>query len=220
MIKSNPSGVEKIATKRRKKLLANALLSRRPIYGVTDDRTAKRGKVHADLMGAARMQISFNQSVIPDMRKGAPVGACLASFATARGHARAAMQVASDGKLNAARFAPGFRIRATVKECDIFLGDKPIAEGTGESGVSSIAAGDDDGAGCFLIQPVNNSRPQRASHRRKPGGASETMEERSYERAVFRAGAGMNDHARGLVDHNDVFIFVENVERNRLRLDA
>ncbi len=39
-------------------------------------------------------------------------------------------------------------------------------------------------------------------------------------RAAVRSRARMDDHSRGLVDHGDIFVFVENIERNRFRFDA
>ncbi len=64
---------------------------------------------------------------------------------------------------------------------------------------------------------MHNPRPQRPADRRE---ISEAIEQRADERARRFAGARMHRDARGLVDHSEIVIFVENIERNCFGGDA
>src|SRR6516225_6033718 len=50
------------------------------------------------------------------------------------------------------------------------------------------------------------------------GKLQPSSEQRIHQRAGWIACAGMHGHSRGLVDGDDVFIFVQNFERNRFCL--
>ena len=52
----------------------------------------------------------------------------------------------------------------------------------------------------------------------KPFHPAETVQERCDHGSALRARARVDDHARWLVDDGDVFVFVENIERDRFCL--
>lgn len=51
----------------------------------------------------------------------------------------------------------------------------------------------------------------------RSGQASEAMEQRIDQRASRMTGGRVNDHERGLIDDDDVLVFVDHVDRDRLR---
>ena len=72
-------------------------------------------------------------------------------------------------------------------------------------------------AGLF-IQTMYNPRPQRASH---PRQTSQMMQQGIHQRSaiariVGRSRPGVNHHSGRLVDHREIVIFINNVERNIL----
>ena len=87
-------------------ILADAQLRRRAVERVANDRMMQRGKVHADLMRAAGVELDFDERGGVDAGEDAPVGAGFAGVgeggAAARGHADAALGVAADGEIDAA----------------------------------------------------------------------------------------------------------------------
>src|ERR1700730_1912163 len=92
-------GVKKIATERRQSDLTDADLGRRSVKSVADDRMMKGGEVHADLVGAARVELDLDERSGGDVREDAPVRASFASVGeggTTGSHAHAALGVAAD----------------------------------------------------------------------------------------------------------------------------
>ena len=53
-----------------------------------------------------------------------------------------------------------------------------------------------------------------------PLDAAKAMQQRRDQRAGVCARAGMDDHSGWLIDDGDVFVFVENIQRNIFRFDA
>ena len=66
-------------------------------------------------------------------------------------------------------------------------------------------------ARCAFIETMHDSRPLRPADR---GESAEAIEQRADERARGFARAWMNGDARGLVDHGEIVVFVENIERH------
>ena len=61
------------------------------------------------------------------------------------------------------------------------------------------------------VQPVHDSRPQRAAH---AGERLEAVQQRVHQRAGMDARAGMHHHAGRLIDGHQVGVFVKDGERN------
>jgi len=77
--------------------------------------------------------------------------------------------------------------------------------------VSEIAFGDDDRAASVLVQPMNDTGPQRITALRERLAAAE---KRVDERPGKIPRSGMDSHAGGLVDDDEVIVFVKHVERD------
>ncbi len=100
---------------------------------------------------------------------------------------------------------------------DVRFFDGPLAKSFAESGVCRIIFRHQDHTGSFLVQAVHDSRPQRIPALRKRLPAPQ---KRVDQRAGNISGACVNGHPRGLVDGDDVVVFVKHIERNRLRFGA
>jgi hypothetical protein len=102
--------------------------------------------VDADLMRAACVQVRFDKSKAAELSKCSPIRARFTSFAAASGHARPATKIAGYRKLNPAGFDARFSVWLSVKESDICLLNKALAEGCCKLGMGGVRACDDDGA--------------------------------------------------------------------------
>ncbi len=96
-------------------------------------------------------------------------------------------------------------------EGDVGFFDFAIAEGFAEPGVGEIVFGDEDDAGGFFVEAMDDAGAEDVA---ALGERLAAAEERVDERAFVIAGAGVDDHAGGLVDGDDVVVFVEDVERD------
>ena len=76
---------------------------------------------------------------------------------------------------------------------------------------------DDHHARRAAIEPVDDARPQLAADAAEIG---DVVQQRVDERARGVTRAGMHDHARRLVDDDEVGILVEDLERQRLGCDG
>ena len=122
---------------------------------------------------------------------------------------------------------PWFCSKGPCDEGDVGFVDGALAEGFAEPGVGGVVFGDEDDAGGFLVEAMNDAGAKGVAGLRERLAAAE---EGVDERAGGVAGAGVDGHAGGLVDGDDVVVFVENVERNgfgfgaerraRLRIDG
>ena len=72
-----------------------------------------------------------------------------------------------------------------------------------------------DHARSILVQPVDDPRPARAANTCQIGAV---IQNRVDQRPVPIARGWMHHHARGLVDHQQIGILVQHVQRDRLRL--
>ncbi len=135
-------GVEEIAGQRGKREFADAELRGGAVERVADDGMMQRGEVHADLVGAAGVQLDFEERGRIDAGEGAPVRAGFAGFAedeaAAGGHAGAPVGVASDGEVDGAVVL--FQEAFHQGEVDFF--DLALAEGFAEFGVRGVIFGD------------------------------------------------------------------------------
>lgn len=61
---------------------------------------------------------------------------------------------------------------------------------------------------------MDNAGTKIASSR---GKCAEMVKQSVYQRAGGCASAGVNDHARGLVDGDEVFIFIKDIQRDLFR---
>src|SRR5579863_3806922 len=77
-----------------------------------------------------------------------------------------------------------------------------------------VAARDEDHAAREAVQPMHDPWPQLAAHARK---CSETVQHGVDQSPRVTAGAGVNCHARWLVDGDYIGVFVQDLEWQILR---
>jgi len=70
-------------------------------------------------------------------------------------------------------------------------------------------------AACFFIQAVDNARPFFSADSRK---GSAMAKQRIDQGVLAMASAWMNDKPGWFIDHDEIIVLEENLERNRLRL--
>ena len=77
--------------------------------------------------------------------------------------------------------------------------------------MGEVVFGDEDDAGGFLVEAMDDAGAKDVAALRERLAAAE---KRVDERAFVVAGAGVDDHAGGFVDGEDVVVFVEGFERD------
>ena len=77
----------------------------------------------------------------------------------------------------------------------------------------SVVLGDDERAARVFVEAVNNSRPFLAAD---SGEIFAVSQQRIHQRMLLMTGAGMNDQARGLVEHEKILVLEQDLERHRL----
>ena len=82
----------------------------------------------------------------------------------------------------------------------------------GQPGVGALVFGYDQNAGCILVDAVDQSGPHVAALEKRQ--VLQMIGQGVDQRPRIVAVAGMDDHAGGLVDDNQVVVFIQNVERN------
>ena len=80
-----------------------------------------------------------------------------------------------------------------------------------------LTFGHHDAAGGVLIEPVHDAGPQLTANARQVGAV---MQQPIHQGAVFVARGWMHREAGGLVDHDQVLVFVEHIELHRLGLQV
>jgi hypothetical protein len=177
MRKSDAGGMKKIPAQRGKRFTADDLMARGAIDCVTHNGAAQRGEMNANLVRASRVNIRLDQRECAEPQAHAPIGTRLAAFATASRHARAAVKVACDGQVNGSRVSFYF----SVQQSKIGFLDVPLTKFLDELSVSGIREGNDQRAGCFLIQTMDDAGTQRATHIGQSLHSAETMQKRSHQ---------------------------------------
>ena len=81
--------------------------------------------------------------------------------------------------------------------------------------MSHVILGHDEAAARFLVETMHDPGPLLPAN---PGKAGAMMEKRVDERVRLVAGAGMHHQTRRLVEHQQIFVLKENLQRNLLGL--
>ncbi len=166
--------MKKISIERGKKLGADALLPRRAVKRVAYNGTAERGKMDANLMRAAGMQIGFDQDEPIEAQTRTPVGASFAAFAAAGSHSRTAAQIARNGQFDLARVSFDF----SMKQRDVGFLHEAIAKILDELAMRVVVARDHNRAGSLLVESMHDPGPQWAADGRQSRDPAETMQQR------------------------------------------
>ena len=173
--------------------------------------TGGRG-VDTDLMGASGVELEFEKAGAGPGRDDFPVGLCGAA-AAADGHALAGDGMAADRALPCAGIAPG----TSDDKGEVGFFGFPFAELAAEFPVGGVVFGGDEQTGGFAVKPMDDSGSVGCAS----GGESAfaMMQEGGREGSGRAAGSGMDVHAGGLVDHEDVLVLMEDIEGKILGRD-
>src|SRR5580693_1905445 len=207
--------VKIVAPERWQQFAANALLMRRAVERVTHHRESECGKMDADLVRAAGVQISFDEREIAKTLAQAPIRAGFAAFTAAAGHARTAVQIARYRQFDNSSSA----LHPAVEQRDICLLHTAVAKFFDQFQVCGIVARDHNCARSSFVQAMHDPRSQRTADGGEPS-VTETIQEGGDQRASVRSCAWMDDHSRGLVHYGDVGVFIKERQRNIFWFDA
>jgi hypothetical protein len=206
-------GVQKVAVQFRQRRLADAQVRRRSVKRIAHHGMLQRGKVHADLMRAASVELDLDERGAAEDGEGAPIRArgarirdgCAAPGFFRRGHARAVNGVAADGQLDPARFF----LEDSLHQGEVCFLHGALLEGFTELGMRRVVLGGQNHTGSFFVEPMYDSRAQRMATRGKGQAAAKKRVDQS---ARYVSRARVDGHSGRLVDGNDVFVFVKDFE--------
>ena len=181
---------------------------------VAQERMAARAQMHADLVRAAAHEAAFNQAgAAAGQGLDDPVaGARRPAAAGQHGHLLAVARAASDVAFDLA--GPGLRHAPDHGEVSAFdpargeLPDQPL--------VGALGLGGDHQAAGVLVQAVHDARPALAADAGQPRAA--VGEERVDQGPVRVAGRRVDDQAGRLVEHDQLRVLVEDMQRHDLGL--
>ena len=163
----------------------------------------------ANLVRTAGVKLNFDEGGGIDAREDAPVRAGRARIrkggCAAGGHAIAADGIAGDGQLDAAAL---FGEHA-LDEGDIGFLDAAFAKRLREEAVGEIVFRDEENARGFLVNAMNDAGAEGVATLRKGLAAAEQGVD---EGPVGVPCPGVDGHAGGFVDGEEVVVFVENFE--------
>src|SRR6185312_1770318 len=176
-----------------------------------------RREMNANLVGAAGFNADgdereFAEAGFHSLQDGVVGDGGAGSFLAAGGHAGAADCVAADGGVDGSLLL----LERAMDEGDVGLANLAAGKHFAELEVGGVIAGDDDEAAGLLVEAVNDTRADEVSRVGKLGVmAEEGVDEGSaIADRVSGSRAGVDHHAGGLVDHGEVAVFVDDVERD------
>jgi len=179
---------------------------------VPNHRMSDGGQVHANLMGAARVNVNIEQAepsrTIPDrkLRQRLPSGL------RTRRHTRSARRVTPDRQIDGS----GIVTDLAVDSRTVRLLDLPPLETGGQRRVSSVGACDQNQARGPSIQAMDDSGTP------PPGGTgqgSKTGHQCVRQRPARHSGPGMDDHPGRLFHDSERLVLVMHVEGNGLGMN-
>jgi hypothetical protein len=183
-----------------------------PINAVACHRKFKMPQMHADLMRPSRVQLQFHQGGASPSLQDAIAGAGRASVPAADGHALAMGRVARDWRVDVAAQAR----HSPAGHGQINLLDIAAGELRGEMKMGGVVLGRHQATAGIFVQTMNNAGP------RDPANAAElpaaVMEQGVDQRVLPVARGRMHHPSRRLVEHQQVVVFVEDVQRQVLGL--
>lgn len=195
--------MEKLQACRMELHRAGLELGRR-IKIVANHRPTKMGEMHADLVSTAAFQPASHQKPAVDALELLDVG----SRRLATGHDRPEQGVARVTGQRRINGEPGIG-EVAMDHGDVTALDFSPLNHCGQFGMGLVAFGDDEQSGCFLVEPVDDSRTPL------PGECTEGM--RPRQQAMDQGGSGqrvcrVDGQPPRLVNNKQVLIFKRNLE--------
>jgi len=183
-----------------------------PVHRVPNDRMSDRAEVYANLVCAAGMNGHLAQGQAAQV-----MGPCdsrdgLSRVPGPRGHFLAVHRIASDCSVY-----PPARLHHAPHERHVFLFDLAIVELPGKLLVRSVILGNHHHTGRTAIQPVHDPGSHLTANAAQ---ILDVVEQRVHERARCMAGSRVHDHPGGLVQHRNVTVLIEDLERKRFASDS
>src|SRR5215471_8927227 len=93
----------------------------------------------------------------------------------------------------------------------------PLGKLRGQAAMRFVIFRDNETAARFLVEPMDNAGSFFSAD---AGEFWKMMKQGVHERVLALTGPRMNDQSRRFIDHDQIVVFVKNVERNRLRFDV
>ncbi len=181
------------------------------VAAVPDDRMPGRGKVNPDLVSPSRNRPNLEKRKFFQDFFHRIIGQGLPGLFCPDRDALPVSGMPADGPVYFSRH--GLKLPPNQPEIDLF--DFACLELALELGVGREASGHNHNAGCFLVEPVNNPRPFPVANFFDSG----KMVEKGVDQSPIRhSRAGMDDEAGWLVDDDDVFIAIENIQSYLFRV--
>jgi hypothetical protein len=165
------------------------------------------GGMNANLVGATRMKLEFQQASARPAGNDFPVCFC-GTASSADGHTLPDDGVTADGSLPSAGIATG----TPEDKGEVGFFRFAFAELATEFAVSSIIFGGNQKSGCFAVEAVNDAGPIGTASRGQIAFA--VVKKGSGEGSGGASGARVNMHARGFVDDQKISVFVKNLKRD------
>src|SRR5215471_9034236 len=181
------------------------------VQGIADDWMADCAQMDADLMRASGMNRDVRQR--EDDAELLGLDDARDRFAAAPGlrrHLLPVARVASDRLVD-----PSSRLNFSPDERDVFLLDFPIVKLPRQLLVRGVVLRDDHQPRGAPIEPMDDAGPLLSADAAQ---VADVMEQRVHERAARMSGSGMDDHAGGLVDDDQVGVLIQDSQRQRLCL--
>jgi len=174
------------------------------IKTVSGDRVAQGSQMDTDLMGTPRGDMNFEQRVfVEPLQHGVFRPRATAALQTG-GHPHAADRVAGNRFFDSSVVLFDF----AVHQRHIGFFDRAARELFRKALVRTVGLRHYQHAAGESVQPVDNARPQIASHTRE---SLEVVEQGIDQRSGVHSGARVDNHSSRLVDGNHIGIFVEDV---------
>ena len=124
----------------------------RMIKGVTDKRVSVVSQMDTDLMGAASLELAFDQSSLSKLIEPSHMSFCIESFPGVDQPFPAVMAVAA----NLVFIDQFFAWELALNQSPIFAADFSLFQQPIEDGQDKGILGKEDGTAGFFIQPVND----------------------------------------------------------------
>src|SRR6266542_671555 len=181
------------------------------ILGVSRHRVAHRREMNADLVRAPCVEVAPKQCMraptlddrVPRARE-APAGD--------HRHALALRRVPPDRAFQLARVV----LDQAPHDRQVRTAQRPVAQLLRERPMSGVMPRDHDQSAGALVQAVHDPRASLAAHGRP---AAPATKQRMHQRPGVVARRRMHDHAGGFVDHHQVVVLVDDLQRDQLASD-
>ena len=203
MLEGQLSGVEALAGQ------SEVFLPLPAVHRVAQHRVPDIGHVNADLMGAAGFQAALDVGVARITLQHLPMGHRSAAIGC-HGHPFPVSAVASDGSIDSA----GLLSEVAYHDGLIGASQRVVLELLGQAQVGHVVFRRDDETAGIPVDAVDDAWPQLAVDAGE--GVAAGVEQGVDQGAVRVTGGGVYHHAHRFVDHDDILILIDHIQRDVL----